>query len=133
MIFRYAGSDIVDIQATDWVELVDIDNNTIRIAFSRATHLPVRKILQTINPRTQIKGEEIEYYSNYHPIQGIQMPFQITRERNRQKVYQGFYDKCDYNTGVADSLFTRESLEQRWSQVGGKYKEKKSKYSDNGK
>jgi hypothetical protein len=133
MIFRYAGSDIVDMQAADWVELVDNDNNTIRIAFSRATHLPTRKVLQTINQRTQIKSEEIEYYSNFHPIQGIQMPFQTTRDRNGLKVYQAFYDKCDYNTGVADSLFTRESLEQRWSQVDGKYKEKKGKYSDNGK
>ena len=133
MIFRYAGSDIVDMQAADWVELVDSDNNTIRIAFSRATHLPTRKVLQTTNQRTQIKSEEIEYYSNFHPIQGIQMAFQTTRDRNGQKVYQAFFDKCDYNTGVADSLFTRESLEQRWSQVGGKYKEKKDKYSDNGK
>ena len=113
----------------DWVELVDSDNNTIRIAFARATHLPIRKDVETRDPKTQIKSEEVEYYSNIHPIQGIQTPFQITRDRNRHKVYQVFFDKCDYNTGVADSLFTRESLEQRWAQVGKKDKEKKDKYS----
>jgi len=133
MIFRYAGTDIVDLHAVEWIELVDNDNNTIRISFDRTTHLPMQKILETINQRTQFKSQEIEYFSNFHPIQGIQTPFQTTRNRNGLKVYQAFYDKCDYNTGVADSLFTRESLEQRWAQVGGKYKEKKDKYSDNGK
>jgi hypothetical protein len=133
MIFRYGGMDIVDMEPVDWVELVDNDNNTIRLAFSRATHLPTRRIVETINPKTQFKSQEIEYFSNFHPIQGIETPFQTTRDRNGLKVYQAFFDKCDYNTGVADSQFTRESLEQRWSQVGGKYKEKKDKYSDNGK
>jgi hypothetical protein len=133
MIFRYAGSDIVDLHTVDWVELVDNDNNTIRIAFDHTTHLPAQKVLETINARTEFKSQEIEYFSNFHPIQGIQTPFQTTRLRNGLKVYQAFFDKCDYNTGVADSLFTRESLQDRWSQVGGKYKEKKDKYSDNGK
>jgi hypothetical protein len=133
MIYRYGGSEIVDLQMVDWVELLDANNNMIRIAFSRATHLPARKTLDTIDPKTEIKSGEVEYYSNFHPIQGIQTPFQTTRYRNADKVYQVFFDKCDYNTGVADSLFTRESLEQRWGQVGNKFKEKKDKYSDNGK
>lgn len=133
MIVRYGGFEVSELQPVDWVELLDSDNNTIRIAFSRDTHLPTKKTLEYVDQKTQIKNGEVEYYSNYHPIQGIQTPFQTTRFRNSMKVYQVFFDKCDYNTGVADSLFTRESLEQRWSQVGGKYKSKPDKYSDNGK
>jgi len=128
MVFRYGGPDIVDLKQVDWVELVDSDNRTIRIAIATATHLPVRKIVDTRDPRTRMKSEEIEYYSNYHPIEGIQTPFQITRERNGIKIWQAFFDKCEYNTNLDSSLFTRESLEQRWDKVG-----KKDKYKDKDK
>ena len=130
MIFRYAGLDVVDYQECDWVELVDSDNRTFRIAIARSTHLPVRKIVDTRDANTRVRSEEIEYYSNYHPIDGIQSAFQITRERNGIKIYQVFFDKFEYNTGVSDSLFTKESLEDRWAKVGKKEKPSKQKPSD---
>jgi len=127
MVFRYAGPDVVDLREADWVELVDSDNRTIRIAVARSSHLPIRKVVDTRNANTRMRTEEIEYYSNYHPFSGIQTPFQITRERNGIKVYQVFFDKCEYNTSLSDSLFTKESLDERWAKVGKKPKDKKSK------
>lgn len=124
MIFRYAGRDIVDLKEADWVELVDADNRTIRIALAGDTHLPIRKTIETRDNNTQMKSNEIEYYSNYHPIDGIETAFQITRERNGIKIFQVFFDKCEFNTGLSDSLFTKASLEERWAHVGSKYKDK---------
>ena len=34
-----------------------------------------------------------------------------------RKNYQAFYEGCQYNTGLADALFTRESLEQRFAEL----------------
>jgi hypothetical protein len=130
MIFRYAGLDVVDYQESDWVELVDSENRTFRIAIARSTHLPVRKVVDTRDANTRMRSEEIEYYSNYHPIDGIQSAFQITRERNGIKIYQVFFDKFQYNTGVSDALFTKESLDERWAKVGKKEKAPKQKPSD---
>lgn len=136
MVLRYGGPDVVDLKQVDWVELVDSDNRTIRIAFASATHLPVRKTVESRDPKFQMKTLEIEYYSNYHPIDGIQTPFQVTRERNQMKIFQVFFDKCDYNTNISDSLFTKESLDERWAQVGkkgfdkGKKKDKDSSSPD---
>jgi hypothetical protein len=127
MIFRYAGPDVVDLKEADWVELVDSDNRTIRIAFARDTHLPLRKVVEIRDPRTQMRSEEIEYYSLYHPIDGIETPFQITRDRNGMKVFQVFFDKCEYNTNLSDAMFTKESLDQRWDKVGKKEKKKHQK------
>jgi hypothetical protein len=127
MIFRYAGPDVVDYQEADWVELVDSENRTFRIAIARNTHLPIRKVVDTRNANTRMRTEEVEYYSNYHPMDGIQTPFQITRERNGIKVYQVFFEKCQYNSGVSDALFTKESLEERWAKVGKKDKKSKDK------
>jgi outer membrane lipoprotein-sorting protein len=130
MIFRYGGLDVVDYQEADWVELVDSENRTFRIAIARGTHLPIRKVVDTRDANTRMRSEEIEYYSNYHPINGVETPFQITRERNGIKIYQVFFDKFEINTGVADSLFTKESLEERWEKVGKKEKKPKDKPSD---
>ncbi|MGA7625883.1 MAG: hypothetical protein WCA91_20135 [Candidatus Acidiferrales bacterium] len=127
MIFRYGGLDVVDYQEADWVELVDSENRTFRVAIARNTHLPIRKVVDTRNANTRMRTEEVEYYSNYHPIDGVETPFQITRERNGIKVYQVFFEKCQYNTGVSDALFTKESLEERWAKVGKKDKKSKDK------
>lgn len=124
MVFRYAGRDVVDLRPVDWVELVDGGNRTIRIAFSSESHLPIRKTVEARDPALRMTMQEIEYYSNYHPIGGIQTAFQITREKNGVKVFQVFFDKCDYNTALSDSLFTRQSLEERWAKVGKKEREK---------
>jgi hypothetical protein len=130
MILRYSGPDVVDLKQVDWVELVDSDNRTIRIAFAGNTHLPIRKTVETRDPRTQRKSAEIEYYSNYHPIDGVQTPFQITRERNGIKIFQVFFDKCDYNTSISDALFTKESLDQRWAQIPNRDKVRDKKDLD---
>jgi len=130
MVFRYAGRDIVDLKPVDWVELVDGGNRTIRIAFSTASHLPIRKSVEARDPALRMTMEEIEYYSNYHPIAGIQTALQITREKNGMKVFQVFFDKCDYNTALSDSLFTRQSLEERWTKVGKKEREKEKNKKD---
>jgi hypothetical protein len=127
MIFRYLGPDIVDLRESEWVEIVDSDNRTIRMAFADVTHLPIRKIVKTCDANTRMKSDEIEYYSNYHPINGVQTPFQITRERNGIKIYQVFFDSCQYNTSVSDSLFTKESLDERWEKTGKSERKKAEK------
>ncbi len=122
MVFRYAGGDIVDLKQVDWVEIADHDRRTFRLAIDRQTHLPFRAVVITRNPTTRERTEEVNYFSNYHAIQGVQTPFQVERERNGFKVYQVFYTGCQYNTGLTDDLFTKESLEKRFAEVGPKKK-----------
>jgi hypothetical protein len=127
MIVRYGGLDIVNLHEVDWVELVDADDRTIRFAIERMAHLPIEKVVRTRDPKTGTITEEIELYSNYHPINGIQTPFQIERNRNAMKTYQVFFDKCDYNTGLPASLFTKESLDEKWEKIGKGEREKQKK------
>jgi hypothetical protein len=124
MIFRYGGPDVVDLKEADWVELVDSENRTVRLAIAKSTHLPIRKVVVSRDSASRMKRDELEYYSNYHPIAGIETPYQITRERNGMKVYQAFFDNCEYNTNLSESVFTKESLEDRWAKVGKKVKNK---------
>ncbi len=127
MDISYAGQDIVDLKQVDWVQLMDPQDRTIRIAFDRTTHLPVQKIVESRDPRLHVNTTEVEYYSLYYDAGGVETPKQISRDRNNMKVYQVFFDKCEYNTGLPDSLFTKQSLDERWQKLPHKYHGSKKK------
>lgn len=118
--FRYQGTDIVDLKPVEWVEIVDRDRTSIRIAFDQKTHLPIRTVILWRDPLTRQRIEEVEYYSNYHSVNGVMTPFQIQKERNGINYYQVFFTTCRYNTGLDDALFTRASLEERWAKLNKK-------------
>jgi len=120
LTFRYAGNEIVDLRPVVFVDVTDKAQRTMRIAIDRMTHLPVRSTVSWRDPATHDHMDETTVFSNWHAINGVQIPFQTTRERNGRKFYQLFLDECKYNSGLADALFTRESLEARWKQIGKK-------------
>jgi hypothetical protein len=111
MIFRYAGSDVVDLQQVDWVEVTDPERRTVRIAVDRNKHLPIRTLTFSRDPITGIRIEETTNYSNWHPLSGVQTPYRIQRERNGRIYSQTSIEGCRYNTGMSPALFTREGLE----------------------
>ena len=127
MTFRFGGSDVVDLRQVDWVEIVDRDRRTFRIAIDRLLHLPVRCIVITRNPATRERTQEVTFYSNFHPQDGVETPFQLARERDGRKIFQAFFSDCKYNSGLTDDMFTRASLEKRFSEIGKKDKKKKDK------
>ena len=124
MVFRYGGPDLVDLKQVDWVEIVDRDRRSFRIAIASATSLPIRAEITTRDRKTRERAVDTYYLSNYHPVQGVQTALQVARERNGRKFYQVFYDECQHNAGLADSFFTKESLEQRFAELN-KGKKKK--------
>jgi hypothetical protein len=132
MIFRYDGPDVVDLKEADWVEIDDPQGHEIRVAIAKLTHLPIRKEVAMRDPVTHMRTEEVDYFSNFQKVDGVTMYFQETRFRNGMKVFQVFYDPdgCKFNTGLQDSFFTKESLEERWAQVGKKGKKSKDKDAD---
>lgn len=132
MIFRYVGPDVVDLKEADWVEIDDPQGHEIQIAVAKLTHLPIQKKVAMRDPITHMRTEEIDYYSNFQKVDSVMMYFQQTRFRNGMKVFQVFYDPdgCRFNTGLQDSLFTKESLEERWAQLDKRGKKKKEKDAD---
>ena len=125
MSFRYGGSDVVDLKQVDWVEIVDRERRTFRIAVDRESHLPVRCVVVTRNDMTRERTEEITFYSNFQTLDGVETPMQIARERDGRRSFQAFYLDCHYNTGISDELFTRASLEKRYSETASKKDKKK--------
>lgn len=124
MVFRYGGSDVVDLKQVDWVEMVDRERRTFRVAVDRREHLPIRMIVITRNDATRERTEEVTIFANYHEQDGVETPFQLERTRDGRRVFQAFYTGCKYNPGFAADLFTKAALERRFSEVGKKGKKK---------
>jgi hypothetical protein len=120
IVLRYAGHDLVDMKEVDWVEVSDREHRVIRIAMERNTRLPIRAVSFQRDPDTRNPIQEVDYFSNYQPIQGVQTPFRVARDRAGRRISETVYSSVQFNTGLDDSLFSRASLEQRWSQIGKK-------------
>jgi len=113
LILRYDGTEVVDLKQVDWVEAGDKGGGDVRIAIDRASHLPVRFVVQSRDTEGA-PSEMLTVYSNYHAVDGIQTAFQISRFRNGVQVSQVFYLTCQYNTGLSDDLFSRVSLDRHF-------------------
>jgi hypothetical protein len=123
LIFRYGGSDLLDLKQVEWVEVIDRERRQFRIAFEKSTALPIRAVYISRDPETRERIEEVEYLSNYQNVQGIMTPLQVWRNRNGRKVYQAFFENYQYNTSLAEALFTRASLDEAFAK-GNKKKKK---------
>jgi hypothetical protein len=117
---RYAGMDLMDMKQIDWVEVSDREHRVIRIALDRGTHLPIRAVNFQRDPETRNPIQEVDYFSNYQPVQGVTTPFRVARDRAGRRISETVYTSIQYNTGLEDSLFTRASLEERWAKIGKK-------------
>jgi len=118
--FRWAGLDTVDLREVDWVEISDREQRIYRLAVDRNSHLLVRSVVQVKNENTGQIQEDVSIYTNYQPKNGVQMPMQITRERDGRRIAQVFYDTCQINPQLPGDYFTREALVQRFKETGGK-------------
>ena len=118
--FRWAGLDTVDLREVDWVEISDREQRIYRLAVDRNSHLLIRSVVQVKNENTGQMQEDISIYTNYQSKNGVQVPMQITRERDGRRISQVFYDTCQINPQLPGDYFTREALVQRFKETGGK-------------
>ena len=123
--YRWAGLDTVDLRPADWVEITDADGRMLRLAVTRSTHLLDRSVSTTQDEESGQTHEDVAIYTNYQPKGGVQIPMQITRERDGRRIMQIFYDDCRPNPGLPADFFTRAALEKRFKETGGKSKPNK--------
>jgi hypothetical protein len=50
------------------------------------------------------------------------VPKQISRERDKRRTAQIFYDSCQLNPNLPPDFFTKAALDKRFSELGGKKK-----------
>jgi hypothetical protein len=110
LIMDSRGSDVVENQSVDIIDITDADNRTVTVYFSHVSHLPLRQVTYRRDPETKEKNEEVTRFSKYRDVgDGVMWPFDVQRERNGEKIYQMYSDSVVINQDLKDNLFTLPS------------------------
>lgn len=105
LILEGRGSDVVENQPVDIVDITDADNRTVTVYLNQSTHLPARQQTNRRDPKTRDLNEEVTRFASYREVNGVKWPYSIVRERNGEKIYQMFSDSVEINKGLSDNLF----------------------------
>jgi hypothetical protein len=110
LIFESQGSDTVDNQPVEIVNIIDADNRTVTVYLNRTTKLPIRQVYYWRDPKTRDRNEEVTIFGKIRDTgNGVQWPYDIQRLRNGEKIYQIFSDRVEIDSGLTDELFTLPS------------------------
>ena len=106
LVMEYRGTDVVENQSVDIVDITDADNRVVTVYFSHVTHLPAKQVTYRRDPQTKDRVEEVTRYSKYRDVGGVTWPYDIQRERDGEKIYQMYSDSVVVNKDLTDNLFT---------------------------
>jgi len=110
LIFESKGTEVLDNQPVEIVDITDSDNRPVTVYFHKSTKVPVRQVFFRRDPLTKDRIEEVTLFSKYRDVGGgVQWPFNIMRQRNGEKIYEIFSESVTINQGLTDALFTLPS------------------------
>jgi hypothetical protein len=95
------------------VDIDDADGRVTTIWFSMTSHLPLKQMWFRRDPQTKQRIEEVTIFSKYRDVGGgVQWPFVLRRERNREQVSELFLESVKINQGLTDELFTLSAADK---------------------
>jgi len=104
------GTTMVERRIADKISVLSANNDAVTLELDATTHLPLRRTFRWRNETFNDFDEEAETYDDYHTVQGLPTPYNITRYRNGDMVNQRFYTKVTYNQGLSPDLFNPDNL-----------------------
>ena len=116
MVFRYGGQDLIDMKPVEWVEMVDREDRTFRLAVLQSSHLLARTIVVTRDESTRERTEEVTAYGNYHLMGQVMAPLQVERKRDGRKLFQAFFETCSFDQHFPADFFTKASLDKKYTE-----------------
>ncbi len=96
------GSEILDFNRADVIELRDAVKNRIVLYIDRSTKLPVKMRVY----RSDEKIMREERFANWHSYQSVQLPLFVGRYADGGKTMEIRLENATFDSGLADSLFT---------------------------
>ena len=115
--FYLVGRQFVDNRRVNILELVDERNESVHLYIDASSYLPLQLRYRDRDALTREWVDVVESYGKYITVQGTKTAMHISRTRGKMRVLEVYFSEVRYNGGVPDSLFTRESLDERWASV----------------
>jgi len=104
-IVLYEGATQVERRPADKVTLLAADNDAVTVELDASSHLPLRRSYETRNQQFKDLDEEQETYEDYHQVQGIMTPFNITRYHNGDIAGARYILSVEYNVPTTPDMF----------------------------
>jgi hypothetical protein len=106
LIVEHSGTDIFDNMPVDIIDITDSENITVTVFLQQSTKLPVRQLFHRRDPVTKVRNEEVTIFGKYRDVGGgVQWPFNMSRRRNGEKIFEIFSEAVTINQGLSDQLF----------------------------
>lgn len=109
MLVEHEGTEIADNQPVVAVNITDANNSSVKVWFHATTKLPVRQEYTRRVESSKDRFHELTRFAKYREVAGIQWPFQVTSERDGEKVYEMFAEAVTINNDLNDTRFTLPS------------------------
>jgi hypothetical protein len=106
MIFESRGADVWENQPVNIVDITDSRDRMVTVYFHQDTKLPVMQKYSWRDPQTKDRNDEETHFARYREVSGVEWPYQITRERNGEKIYQMFAESVAIDQDLTDNLFS---------------------------
>jgi hypothetical protein len=106
MKFRYMGRIHVDVDEIEEVQLIDKEEDRVKLMINASTYLPVKMEFQSPSMGKRWASDDERQYFNYHIVQGVQFPYSTVRFSNGFKVSEVQLDSVRTNSNLPDAMFT---------------------------
>jgi outer membrane lipoprotein-sorting protein len=106
MRLRYLGKTRSNLDELEGVQLIDKDNDRMKIFVNAATFLPAR--MEFRSPAFGKRGptDDERHYYNYHTVEGVQVPYSTVRFANGYKASEFQVESVKVNLALPDTFFT---------------------------
>jgi hypothetical protein len=105
--FYSQGSDILQNQPVEIVDITDSENRTVTVYFGKSDGLPVRQAFKRRNPTYKDFDTEVTVFSKYKDVGGgVKWPLGVRRERNGEKIFEMYCESVAINQNLPDGLFS---------------------------
>ena len=90
----------------EMVKMIDPENDDVTVYFDRMSHLPAKLEYRRVD-RRGVHIREVQEFSQWHMIQGVNTTMRIDAYENGRQVSQMFVEKVTYNSNIPDSMFSK--------------------------
>jgi hypothetical protein len=112
-ILIYEGKRMAERHMAEQVTLISAQNESVTILMDMQTHLPLRRSFQWRDPLYKDKNLDAEEYDDYHVMDGLPTPFNVTRFNNDDMVRQQFLDHVTYNQHLPADFWDVDAAARR--------------------
>jgi len=106
LTFELTGSEVVENQPVDILDIFDAENENVTVYINSSTRLPLRQRFYRRDPLSRDRIEEITRFSKYRPAgKGVMWPLDLQREKDTEKVTEIYDEKVEVDIGLPDELF----------------------------